>query len=248
MKGDDSGGTLATCDIYQLYRGRNAKTLNNKNVKVFLDLFRMDLCVARFDKEAHIRIPWTSIAGFDYLIDDAEDLQILIKSFRENKSPRVVYRLKHHADFYTLINCLERFLLLFSNPSSLEAIQKNLHRHMWENYQHNIGNLAALKDDEYFGNNRTAVENRAILEWNLNRKWGIEYLKEKGVVLFMKEKVPEANDENIGRWMTRMSVLGRGSLDPSKLGDFFSQHWTESILHYFTKSLNLEDMTVVEGL
>ena len=64
----------------------------------------------------------------------------------------------------------------------------------------------------------------------------------------MKEKIPDANDENIGRWMTRMSVLGRGSLDPSKLGDFFSQHWTESILHYFTKSLNLEDMTVVEGL
>lgn len=106
-----------------------------------------------------------------------------------------------------------------------DFIQKRLFQYLWTHQ----GNSMSPQE---------LNEAQAVLDFNLEPKRGVEYLR---------ERLGRRTDAEVGQWLAQMSTV-TGGLDPTMLGSYFSRKDTLEVFKTFVRCLNFAGMDIVQAL
>ncbi|CAD7956460.1 unnamed protein product [Amoebophrya sp. A25] len=133
-------------------------------------------------------------------------------------------------NLHTFLNNIRKLRgLVDTDAHAILHLQRNMFQYLWR------FNAAAMTPDQLFSA-------QAVLAFNLDPKDGIAYLKDK--VLRSNDVEPR----RIGEWIAEMSAAGKGGIDPSILGRFFSRKDSLDIYTGFVDALDFSGLTITQAM
>ncbi|CAD7922535.1 unnamed protein product [Amoebophrya sp. A120] len=130
----------------------------------------------------------------------------------------------------TFVNNIRKLRgLVDTDQHAILHLQRNMFQYLWR------FNAAAMTPDQLFSA-------QAVLAFNLDPKDGIAYLKDK--VLRQSDVEPR----RVGEWIADMSAAGKGGIDPSILGRFFSRKDSLDIYVGFVEAVDFRGLSIVQAM
>lgn len=222
--------------IYVLYRGTVGE-IGGERHRVWADFPALQLCWAKADLPARAkggRVSLLELAQCEWQTttrDETELCRVDVSRKVDGKASgemRPVLRVVGPPGAVReFAEALRRLIASHhcEGRTGLEFIQKRLFQYLWQHQ----------------GTRRTEealYEAQAVLAFNLEPKSGIAYVR---------SKLGRGTDDEIGKWLARMSTQ-TGGLDPTMLGTYFSRIDTVEVFKSFVDDLDFEGTDIVSAM